>query len=66
MSKPHVALINISFLVHPVSPSGEISGATVDRQALLEHGLKSKLIRVKGNTLDECLENLRNKLDGIN
>lgn len=64
--KPYTAIINVSVSVYPVDPTGELSGRIVDKNTLREHGIKSKLIKINGNSYDECVLALKEKLDGIN
>lgn len=63
---PYTAIINVSVSVYPVDPTGELSGRMVNRATLKESGIKHKIIKVNGNSYEECVEALREKLNGIN
>ena len=62
---PHKAVINISFSIYPVGPTGELTGQTVHRSQLNKDGLKHCLLDVKGNTYEECVTNLKEMLEKI-
>lgn len=62
---PHKAIINISFSIYPVGPTGELTGQTVHRSQLNKDNLKHQLIDVKGNTYEECVTALKEMLDKI-
>ena len=55
---PHKAIINISFAIYPVSPTGELN-TSVNRNQLNKSGLKHKMMDVKGDNYEECVENLK-------
>lgn len=63
---PFTAIINVSVSIYPVDSTGELSGRLVDRKTLKDSGVKHKIIKVNGNSYEECAEALRKKLDGIN
>ena len=62
---PHKAIINISFSIYPVGPTGELTAQTVHRSQLNKDGLKHFLLDVKGNTYDECVVALKDVLEKI-
>ena len=62
---PHKAVINISFSIYPVGPTGELTGQTIHRSQLNKDGLKHCLLDVKGNTYEECVEQLKLMLSNI-
>ncbi len=61
--KPHKAIININFQVFPIDVTGEANGFCLSRKELKEANVRPKTIEVKGNTKEECLEALRQKLE---
>ena len=63
---PFTAIINVSVSIYPVDPTGELNGRMVDRGTLKESGIRHKIIKVNGNSYEECAEALREKLNGIN
>lgn len=64
LDAPHKAVINISFSIYPVGPTGEL-GQTVHRSILNKSGLKHKLLDVKGNTYEECVVALKEVMEKI-
>jgi len=63
--KPHKAIININFQVFPIDVTGEANGFSLSRKQLRDANVRPKTIEVKGNTQEECLEALRQKLESL-
>lgn len=61
---PHTAVIHVAVFLHPVSPTGEL-GHIVPRQELQSSGVKNRILKVTGKTKEECIENIKEKLDAI-
>lgn len=65
LNAPHKAIINISFMIYPVGPTGELTGQTVPRVQLNKDGLKHRILDVKGNTYEECVIALKDIMEKI-
>ena len=63
--RPHKAIINIAFSIYPVDITGELSGESVHRNVLQASGLKHRILDVKGNTYEECVQALKDTIDRI-
>ena len=67
MTRPHTAVLNVMVEVHSLLDTGECSGKTVGIDVLEEHGIKSEfLLSVTGNSLNDCLNKLKNKIKVFN
>jgi len=65
--KPHTAIISIQLEVHSLLDTGECSGRVVNQQTLEQYGIKNKsIILVNGYNMEDCLKNLKNKLEKLN
>lgn len=62
LDMPHKAIINISFAIYPVSATGELS-TSINRAQLNQSGLKHKIMDVKGNSYEECVEELKKLME---
>lgn len=62
----HKAVILMTIEVHDVLPTGECSGNIVSSDVLSEYGIKPKtLLSVDGNSKEECLSKLRDKINAF-
>lgn len=59
--KPHKAIINVQIEVHDILDTGECSGRIVD---LSQYDIQPFfLLSVDGENLNDCLQNLKTRLD---
>lgn len=63
--KPHMAVINVSFLIYEIDSTGQPNGQMVGRQAIMKSGVKPKTVSVLGTDYQDCLDKLKAKLDAI-
>jgi hypothetical protein len=63
----HKAVLLVKIEVHDILSNGECSGNSVSEEKLIEHGLKNSMVfNVRGNDLNQCLKNLKKRLNNIN
>ena len=62
-NRPYKAIVNISFSIYPVEPTGELSGHCVNRFQLKDSGLKHKTLEVSGRTYQECVDALKETME---
>lgn len=62
LDMPHKAIVNISFTIYPVMPTGEL-GQPIPRFKLNEKELQHKMVVISGDSFDECAEKLQFYLD---
>lgn len=66
-TRPHVAVINVQIEIHALDDAGQCSGKVINAQKMAEYGLKPAfLLRVDGKDAEDCLQNLRIKLEKFN
>jgi hypothetical protein len=63
-TSPHKAVVLIKIEVHDILPTGECSGNPVSSEILKEYNLlPNMLLSVDGIDMDDCLRNLKNKIE---
>ena len=66
-TRPHTAVINVNIEVHALDDIGQCSGKTISASSLEQAGIKPAfLLKVEGNTAEDCLQKLKIKVDKMN
>ena len=63
--KPHMAILNVSFLIYEVDSTGQPNGKMVGRQEVIKSGVKPKTVSVLGTDYQDCLDKLKAKINAI-
>jgi hypothetical protein len=63
--KPHIAIMNISFMVYEMDSTGQPTGQTIGRHAVMKSGVRPKILPIIGESYQDCLNKLKEKIDGI-
>lgn len=66
IKRPHKAIINIDFEVHPLKDNGECAGVTVKKEIFEQRNIRPFTLCIDGKNLEDCLDKLKQFLKEIN